>query len=971
MAGVNGTNFYTPKVVTTIVNNATTTPALQGTTYAGIFSSNRGPAYRYYSSASDLQSWCGQENPATTIGLSSCYDMLTQSQNLLAVRIIKPYDANTLEGDATAYAIYNQLVGWKTPAAILADLQDYNFVSTDCFVIGGLAQGTFYNGVQVQVTKSTVNTGYNVVVYDGNGIAQESFYVTFGIYEDGTDADTFAEQVINAQSKYIQIRVNYTYFIVQGDGVLPNAFYTNTSISSGVSGILNWTPVTNSFYNYTTVNDALGNIFVTCGTIQRGATEVFNNSVLQYSVANNTWLQLPNTSTTFSFVQSGFYPEVASVYNSANSGSIYSFLRSGGVDNLVNTLSSTATVTNIAYDKTFAGFTVRIQRTGAAWDVLVDGVVVSTLSTEDGTYSTGGLTFVYAGLTATAIGVVQFISNRMHCLSYSLATYKYTDNGLVASGGFLMPTTSFINSGVTLASGDILMVGYNTLANTLDYFYYVVATNSMVIYNSSMQSEKYTKLISYQNNLYVTGGYNTQTSTINPNLYTVSYTIDAGITALSVSMVSLATTPAVNGFVGSSVGVAGQYFYAYGNTTPVAPYSYTGDYVLINLNTGSIYVHQVLAPYASVSKSNNTPASYIFESPLMIGSTGQVAVLGSTATTFVGQLNGAVTVSNSLLGYQQLALGLDNGYVTDSMVINTLAQLYDKQHFETIDVLADCGFNSAAVAHAIDALMVSRLQGVGIISMPRSYERNGDACVIYRNSLNINDGYTFLATPGEYVRINSFTGTYDLFPISGAVAADFCKQDNANGPWQSPAGPTQGLLNVVLKLPPQVAGTPLTVPYKEISYSDSDLLGKNQVNIIGKYSSQFPGIYLKNDQVLDSLPSLLQSVSIKRLILYIANNTSMMAEQFLFLPSNSQIRSKAYTLFDDWMSQLLGKNGAIYSYQVICDGSNNPPVLVNQGILNIDIIVYPQVPIRGILMNIIANKVDNTISISTQTVGGA
>ena len=40
---------------------------------------------------------------------------------------------------------------------------------------------------------------------------------------------------------------------------------------------------------------------------------------------------------------------------------------------------------------------------------------------------------------------------------------------------------------------------------------------------------------------------------------------------------------------------------------------------------------------------------------------------------------------------------------------------------------------------------------------------------------------------------------------------------------------------------------------------------------------------------------------------------------------------------------------------------------MNQGILQIDLIIYPQVPIRGILINVIANKVDNTVSITTAT----
>jgi hypothetical protein len=186
-AGVNNTNFDEPHVAVNIVNNTTTTPALQGTIYAGLYSNNRGPAYRQYSSYSDLKAWAGDENPSVSIGLGSVYDLLSQSSNVLGVRILQPYNATSNPtGDAFAYAIYGD-TGWVQPSTMLGSNEDYNFTDSEAFIITGVAQGTYYNYVSVRVTKSDTASGYNIAVYDENGVQQEYFYVTFGIYADGTD----------------------------------------------------------------------------------------------------------------------------------------------------------------------------------------------------------------------------------------------------------------------------------------------------------------------------------------------------------------------------------------------------------------------------------------------------------------------------------------------------------------------------------------------------------------------------------------------------------------------------------------------------------------------------------------------------------------------------------------------------------------------------------------------------------------
>jgi hypothetical protein len=586
MAGVNSTSFATPGVEVSIQNNTTYSPTLQGTVYAGIFTNNRGPAYRYYTSSSELNSWCGPEDPAVSMGLGSVYDLLSQSQNVLGVRILKPY--NGTSGDAYAYAVYTT-AGWSTITNptydYLADPQDYTFQNNECFLIYSVGPGTYYNNCSVKVTKNTVESGYNVLVYDTTNVLVENFYVTFDINANGTDAQTFAEASINGISKYIGIRVNYDYFLSNNTGILPNAYFLNTNTSSGVSSILNWNLTSgNAFYNYTSTNDYLGNMYIACGSIESPTGTAFNTSVLQYNSSVNTWLQLPNTNNQFTFTQSGLLPETTTVFSTANSGTMYSFIRSGMIDNLVNTLSATsgAVISSLAYDATFTGNSVIIQRVGAVWQVVVDGGAPNNLPTANGVYSTGGLSFNYVGLTPTATGLVSFVANRLHCLVYGLSNYKYNDLGLVSLGGFLVSPNIHITSGITLADGNLFLTGYNDLTNLLSFYYFNVSQNSLVEYVTTVNSTIQNKLFIQNNQIYMTGGYDLVTTTVDKYVYAITYNLTVNNTVLFVSISPLMQTPATNGFIGAAVGMAGTLLYSYGGSTTTNT-AYTGDFVVLDL----------------------------------------------------------------------------------------------------------------------------------------------------------------------------------------------------------------------------------------------------------------------------------------------------------------------------------------------------------------------------------------------------
>lgn len=981
-------NFQaTPGVATNILNNSQVTPLPTGTVYAGIFKSNRGPLVKQYTSRQELLNYCGPENPATSIGLSSMYDMLTQSENVIGCRIIAPYNSTTGEGDAYAYVVYDNVTGWVVPTTSIGDDPlNYTFINDQFLMFYSIGPGSYYNDCAIRISKDRTRSGYMLYVYDATGAQQESYYFTLTLNENGVDSQTFIETVVNGQSRFINVKVNYDYIYQFNPlGIINAAYYSQYNVATGVSGLVNYNfsaPSGSinsniSWVGFGQVKDALGNIYTAGGsflqynTLTSTATYTSNYSVLQFNPNSSSYVQLNNANSVFNF---DFTRDLnpMTVYTSSNNGTIYYFAKGANVDNLSNTLANsntavTPTLTNIRYTSAFTGYSVSIAKSGSnVWEITIDGGSPVALTVDvngNGSYSTGGLSFNYTGLVSTTTGTVTFQTNRYHCISYTFNTYSFTDLGPIVNCptdvSFSGQPGILINDG----SGNLFLIGQVNSASMVGYKY-TPSTNTLSTTTwtmSILDPQQNGQLFYYSGNLYLTGGLG---ASIDANLYSIMLN-----SSLSASVITVAwTTPIASGFNQAMIGMIGNKLAVYGGSVDGS--AVANNYIEYNMDSATVEVNTTcINPYASFIPTQDGIFPFTASSGLTTLSGALTGVLGASSSTIATSsiYSGSLSIINSLLGREYLYLGQDSDFVTSSNVITSLVVLEDQKQYPRIDVIADCGFNDASVSIALNTLMSTRSDdgfgsGIAVLSMPSAYQRNATSGATYRNSLNINNGNSYMCSPGQYVRINTFTGNYQLFPISGAIAATFARNDNQFGIGQAVFGPTFGLCSVIEKLPPLIEGTPLTLNYTQISYPNPDVLGVAQVNIIGPYTSQYPGIYITNNLVLDSSPSLLQNLSIKRVIMDIAIAAKSQGYKYLARFNDAQLRNQVTDDYSKLLDRDYKSKGWLYLYEVICNDENNTPEIINNGVLAIQLQVWPSIPIKGIQITIVANALTQEVA---------
>lgn len=957
--------FLTPGVRLNIINNSAVTPLPTGLKYLGLFQGNRGPDIRTYTSSSELQSFCGPENPTVTRGLSSVYDLLTQSNNVLAVRITRPLPNPTtskpISYDSYSYVSYDNLGGWTAPTKYLGDPLQHQFSATEVFSIFGLGIGNYYNDVSVSLQWNNVQNVYIITVYNEGGVAVESFSVTFTITEDGSNMENFAENVINGSSKYIQILCNYEYIKSQQSDLNPTfrlnpSFNNSYNIANVNYNILNSNKGvgSNPFAGFSTCSDSSGNLYLVGGTTITGTTNIltstnlpFSTVVYQYNIASKTWFVLPNNSASFTSTFDYSFVGPVSWYSPLNGGSIFSLTASSnsGTNLILNKYSLTTYQWSTVGAIDASTFGIRGNTPSAIFynnSVNIAQPLISYIST---------------GSTPTAC-----------ILALDEASYS-SESGIIATVN--VSTVELSSASVNVRCPELIQF-VNPISN--DSECYAVCT-------TSSGAQLFQLSLDYSTSPAIRVNY-TETS------YTFTNVISSDISTSYVFTVTDTSPPIVDTTTDSTNSI---YRYT-GNTT----LDYTNSMIwldydgytliaLVNDNLGQTFVTSInlntsvsSTAYPCINIKYTLNWSYNSNSPIQfpkpgiyqLGSYGICGLMGSSVSSGTSNsIAGAFYFVNSIGGQSQLYNGtsLPKSMLNTSDVTNSIAPLYNMEIYPQIDLICDSGFNDTpSMTLALNNLGTKRQDAEVIVSIPKAYQYSENSAVQYRNSLNINNGYSFLVTPGEYVRINNYTGAYGYFPISGAVSANFAKNDYINGPWQTPAGPTNGLLSLVVKLPPSVKDTPLSVKYKELSYSNTDLLAGNQVNFVGKYNSVFPGNYLKTDYTLSSASDSLQSVGVRRTTNYIATQCAQIAVSFLYQPNNAQTRETVQETFNRFLSIVQSAPGALYSYSVVCNDTNNTPVTISNNLLIVDISITPQSTIKGIILNVTVNNLESSVTVSQQ-----
>ena len=211
------------------------------------------------------------------------------------------------------------------------------------------------------------------------------------------------------------------------------------------------------------------------------------------------------------------------------------------------------------------------------------------------------------------------------------------------------------------------------------------------------------------------------------------------------------------------------------------------------------------------------------------------------------------------------------------------------------------------------------------------------AIVAWRNIIHdssyavIDSGYKYM-----YDRYNDI---YRYVPTNGDVAGLCARTDSQRDPWWSPAGLNRGQIKNVVKMRYN--------PGK----SARDNLFKNGVNPVVSFPGE--GTVLYGDKTLQSKPSAFDRINVRRLFIVLEKAIATASKFTLFEFNDEFTRAQFKNLITPYLRDIQGRRG-ITDFLVVCDGTNNPPQVIDSNQFVGDIYIKPARSINFIQLNFVA-----------------
>jgi hypothetical protein len=190
---------------------------------------------------------------------------------------------------------------------------------------------------------------------------------------------------------------------------------------------------------------------------------------------------------------------------------------------------------------------------------------------------------------------------------------------------------------------------------------------------------------------------------------------------------------------------------------------------------------------------------------------------------------------------------------------------------------------------------------------------------------NIDDNYT--ATYWPWVRIVNPSKNVPIWvPPSVVVPGALAFNDAVAAPWYAPAGLNRGSLNSVIDT------------YQSLAQADRDTLYEARVNPIANFPNE--GIVIWGQKTLQSLPSALDRVNVRRLLITIKKFIASSTRYLVFEQNTSQTRDRFLAIVNPYLEQVRAQQG-LSVFRVVMDASNNTPDLIDRNILYGQLFLQP------------------------------
>jgi phage tail sheath protein FI len=250
-----------------------------------------------------------------------------------------------------------------------------------------------------------------------------------------------------------------------------------------------------------------------------------------------------------------------------------------------------------------------------------------------------------------------------------------------------------------------------------------------------------------------------------------------------------------------------------------------------------------------------------------------------------------------------------------------------------IDLLAVPGHSSTSVVLAmLDICENYRQDCLAIIDPPFGltvneiiHWQNGTHPL---NTSKLDSDFGALFWP--WVKIHDNYNQVDVWcPPSGSVLAVFAQSDNIGAPWFAAAGVNRGVVPNIT----DVYNRP-TLPERDAMYGN-----RNAINPIIQFSD-FSGFVVWGNKTLQRLPTALDRINVRRLMLVIKRAIKTASRGLLFDPNDLLFQKKFITLASDILNQIKIGRG-LTDFIIIADSTLNTAEVIDRNEFRAQIGIQP------------------------------
>lgn len=178
-------------------------------------------------------------------------------------------------------------------------------------------------------------------------------------------------------------------------------------------------------------------------------------------------------------------------------------------------------------------------------------------------------------------------------------------------------------------------------------------------------------------------------------------------------------------------------------------------------------------------------------------------------------------------------------------------------------------------------------------------------------------------------------GTTVFIPSSTIGLMTIGYNDTVAYPWNAPAGTERGIVSVVTSIGYLDENNNDTYVPVKLSRASRDALYENNINPIAQFPSY--GLVVWGQKTLcPTSSSALTRVNVARLVNYLQYQLDLLSKPYMFQQNLASTRASVTATYTSFFNNLVTL-GAVYDYGVLCDDSNNTPLVVDQEQLWIDI----------------------------------